>query len=120
MAKTRSPLTKIILTLLVACLLLSAVSCALGSDGTPEYPKFDYLSMNLSKYVTLGQYKGLEFTITPKPSVTEAEVADKIRSDLIYNGHTVKVTDRAVTKNDTVSISYVGLLDGVAFEGRKD
>ena len=82
-----------------------------------EYPEIDYMAEDLSRYITLGQYKGLEIEITPKKEITDAEVAEKIAADLVYNGYTEKVTDRAVTKNDTVSISFVGLLDGVAFAG---
>jgi len=111
---------KIFSLFLSMLLLFSAPSCSKNDkqdNSIPEEPEIDYLSLDLSQYVTLGQYKGLEITITPKPSVTEEEVISKIRSDLIYNGYTEKVTDRAVTKDDTVSISFVGYRDGVAFEG---
>ena len=82
-----------------------------------EYPEIDYMAEDLSQYITLGQYKGLEIEITPKKEITDAVVAEKIADDLMYSGYTKKVTDRAVTKDDIVSISYVGLLDGVAFAG---
>ena len=83
----------------------------------PEYPELDYMSMDLSKYVSLGQYKDLVLSVTPKKVVDDAYVQEVLKDDLIYYGQTVKVTDRAVTKEDTVSISFVGLLDGIPFEG---
>ena len=83
----------------------------------PEYPEIDYMSMDLSQYITLGQYKDLAISVTPKREVDDAYVQEVLKEDLIYYGQTVKVTDRAVTKEDTVSISFIGLLDGVAFEG---
>ena len=88
-------------------------------DKYKEYPEIDYYTIDFSKYVTVGQYKGLEIEVDPKPVITDADVDEKIAADLIYSGYTVKVTDRAVTKQDTVSISYEGFLNGVAFSGGK-
>lgn len=112
----------IILTL-AAVICLSATGCGSSKEettspsGGSQYPTVDYMAMDIESYITLGQYKGLDIEITPKPVITEQTVADKIAADLIYSGYTKTVTDRAVTKNDTVKISYKGLLDGVAFEG---
>ena len=88
-------------------------------DQYKNYPEIDYYALDLAQYVTVGQYKGLVIEATPKPVISDEVVAEKIASDLMYSGYTVKVTDRAVTKEDTVSISYEGFLDGVAFAGGK-
>lgn len=61
--------------------------------------------------VTVGEYKGLTLT-----SVSQAEVEEEIQAMLEYNSELVEV-DRAAAEGDTVNIDYVGLLDGVAFEG---
>ena len=82
-----------------------------------KYPEIDYMSLDYSKYLTIGQYKGLNIEISPKPVITDADVAEKIAADLLYSGYTEKITDRAVTKNDTVSISFKGYHNGVAFAG---
>lgn len=75
------------------CAALLLAGCGNKAEG-------DY-----SKYVTLGQYKGIE--ITKVPDVTEeeleAEVASRFR-DTVEDG-------------DTVNIDYVGTKDGVAFDG---
>ena len=117
----------IIIALLVASLCLSACGDTAPAETTPaettvdsqykEYPEIDYMSLDLSEYLTLGQYKELTISVPKKPTVTDSDVAAKIADDLIYNGYTVKITDRAVTKSDTVKISYKGLLNGVAFSG---
>ncbi|MBO5278348.1 MAG: trigger factor [Lachnospiraceae bacterium] len=75
------------------CAMLLLAGC--GNKAESDY----------SKYVTLGQYKGVE--ITAVPDVTEeeleAEVASRFR-DTVADG-------------DTVNIDYVGTKDGVAFDG---
>lgn len=88
-----------------------------GSGDRPEYPDIDFQALDTSKYVTLGQYKGMTISILKKQEITEEDVIAKINSDLIASRYTVKVTDRAVTETDTVRITFVGYADGVAFEG---
>lgn len=88
-----------------------------GSGTRPEYPDIDFQSLDTSKYVTLGQYKGMTINILKKKEITEKDVIEKINSDLISSRYTVKVTDRAVTETDTVRITFVGYVDGVAFAG---
>ncbi len=76
---------------------------------------------NVSKYVTLGAYKGVEVTVAEIP-LDEADVeAYSLR--LYQNGVTAEngaVTDRPVELGDTANIDYVGKKDGVAFEGGTD
>ena len=90
-------------------------------ESTPkeelESPDFDYMDMDLTEYIILGEYKGIEIKIGKKPTLTDKDIMDTLNFDLIYYGSTETVVDRAVTKDDTVYISYVGLLNGVAFEG---
>ena len=68
-----------------------------------------------SKFITLGQYKGVEYT----PSHTEVTDED-IQSDidsLVYKGTTdEKIMDRTATMGDTVNVDYVGSIDGVEFD----
>ncbi len=73
--------------------------------------------MEVEKYVTLGEYKGLNVTV-PEPVVAEADV--EAHMQLIYNSnmsaeHGIK--DRAVALGDTVNIDYEGKKDDVAFAG---
>ncbi|MDO4519697.1 MAG: trigger factor [Eubacteriales bacterium] len=68
--------------------------------------------------VTLGEYKGLE---VPKTEivVTDEEVEEEIKKELEKNSRTVTVEDRAVAKDDIVTLDFEGFVDGVAFEGGK-
>lgn len=76
------------------CALLVLAGCGKKADSE------DY-----NKYVTLGQYKGIEITAVPDVTQEEidAELANRFR-DTVENG-------------DTVLIDYVGTMDGVAFDG---
>ncbi|MDF2511318.1 MAG: trigger factor [Herbinix sp.] len=82
--------------------------------STPNLPDIeDYVA---SDYITLGQYKGVEVTVT-KLNVTDEDVDAKVQEDLQANATQEEVKDRAVQKGDIVNIDYEGLLDGKAFDG---
>ena len=66
--------------------------------------------------VTLGQYKGLEVE-KQNVEVTAEEVEAEIKKVQEQNSRMVTVTDRAAQMGDVVTISYLGTVDGVAFEG---
>lgn len=95
-----------------------AVGEAVGTENeTQETEKFGYLKdINVDDYVILGDYIGLEIKLD-ELVVTDQDVDDYIayllQSDAVY----LEVTDRAVQEGDTVTIDFVGKLDGVAFEG---
>lgn len=89
---------------------------ATGATDTAseELPKVeDYVA---SDYITLGQYKGVEVTVT-QLEVTDADIEAKIQEDLKANATQEEVTGRAVQNGDIVNIDYEGLKDGVAFDG---
>lgn len=101
------------------CSLLLAIAAigVLGGCGSKEEEK-SLKDMNVDKYVTIGEYKGLEISLSPV-SVDETELNTLI--DNMYNGHVTAenggVTDRAVAVGDTVNLDYEGKKDGVAFAG---
>jgi len=71
----------------------------------------------VSDYITLGQYKGIEYTIT-KLEATDADVEKAIQEELEADATKQEVTDRNIVQNgDIVNIDYEGLKDGVAFDG---
>ena len=70
----------------------------------------------VSDYITLGEYKGIEVTVE-KLEVTEADIDAAIQTELEANATDEEVTGRAVENGDIVNIDYEGLKDGVAFEG---
>lgn len=65
--------------------------------------------------VKLGNYKGVEFTPV-KVEVSDDEVEAAIE-DLLAENAEEKEVDRAARSGDIVNIDYVGMKDGVAFEG---
>ncbi len=122
----------IISALLALVIAFSMAACNTTGDGegssTPEstpsdfeskIPEYDFMSEDLSKYITLGQYKGLEIEIDPIYVVTEDDVKAQIIIDLVNSKMYDEVKDRAVTKFDVINMSFEGFVDGVAFEGGK-
>lgn len=90
--------------LLAGVMLLSMTGC--GNDKAKNY----------SKYVELGEYKGIEYT-QPEVEVTDEDVQAEIDTFLAQHAETSEVTDRAVKDGDIVNIDFVGSMDGVEFEG---
>ena len=69
---------------------------------------------DVSKYVTIGQYKGLSLDKTVE-AVTDDMVDGRIKEDLQNKAE--EVTEGSVQNGDVVTINYVGTKDGVAFDG---
>ena len=88
-----------------------------GEENISNIPEFDFMAEDLTKYITLGQYKDLDIEIIAKPEITDELVLAQINTDLISTKLCNEVKDRAVTESDTVYISYKGLMDGEEFEG---
>lgn len=80
----------------------------------------DLKDMDVEKYVTLCEYKGITVEVEP------VEVTKEDQDLLLLNVYQSNVTseycvyDRAVVNGDIVIIDYVGKLDGVAFDGGTD
>ena len=105
-----------LLTALLAAVLLT------GCGGSGEIHLKD---LDVDKYVTLGEYVGMEVPVAA-PAVDELQV--KMTADSSYyervrqTGAEVEdvITDRPVALGDTVNIDYVGKKDGTAFDGGTD
>ena len=82
---------------------------ALGDE--PDYKALDY--------VTLGQYKGLEVTVSSL-DVTEDDIQQQYYDDCNTNDKLLEVTEGEVAEGDVVNIDYVGSIDGVEFDGGTD
>ena len=89
---------------LAGMMMLSMTSC--GNSKAKAY----------RKYVTLGDYKGIEYTKTVA-EVTEDDIQSKLDSFVDGLAETNEVTDRAVEDGDIVNIDYVGTMNGEEFEG---
>lgn len=80
-------------------------------DPEPDYKALDY--------VTLGEYKGLEVTVSPM-EVTEEDFQKQYFVDCQSNDKLEQVKEGTVADGDVVNIDYVGSVDGVEFDGGTD
>ena len=69
---------------------------------------------DVSKYVTIGEYKGLSLDNTIE-AVTDDAVEGRVEEELQNKAE--EVTEGSVQDGDIVTINYVGTKDGVAFDG---
>ncbi len=97
----------------LAALMVVGMMGGCGSENTTVLK-----DMDVEKYVTIGEYKGLAVT-SAVPEITEDDVNAWV-DEVYFNSISADlggVTDRAVEMGDTVSIDYVGKKDDVAFDG---
>lgn len=127
---------KTVAAMLVMCMALSATACG-GSDtketktGTTQDTgdKKDSASSDkktsasavrlvsvsdVSKYVTIGEYKGLTLDRS-SVTVTDDDVQAEIDYNLEENG--TEVNDGTVEEGDSVTINFTGTIDGKEFDG---
>lgn len=68
--------------------------------------------------LTISNYKGVEIDKIDKPGeITDEDVDKDIETSLQMNATAEDVTDRAVESGDTVTMDFVGKIDGQEFEG---
>lgn len=106
----RNSVKRIVLAAVCAAALLLA-ACSGGSKLPDDYDYDD-----LSKYIKLGEYKGIEYKAADT-SVSDEEVRARIDEDLGANAETIKVESGTVKKDSVVNIDYTGSIDGEEFEG---
>lgn len=124
--------TKIIsfaLSLILALSLLS--SCAGGGNSTtttttttgkpageviPTYEPMNFYSLDLSPYITLGQYK--DFTIElQKVEITDADVDEQLNNYLNELAVYEKLEEGIVVEGVRFNADYEGYIDGIQFDG---
>ncbi len=66
--------------------------------------------------VTLGEYKGLEYTAFDV-EVTDEDIDREIQNAREQNSRKVKVTDRPAQEGDKVYLAFEGFVDGKPFDG---
>lgn len=95
--------------------LILAGVCALSVWMT-GCGKKDDSNYNVLEYVTLGQYKGIEYTPT-SAELTEEEIDEQLQLFLEENATVQEeTTGRAAKEGDILLIDYVGKIDDVAFD----
>ena len=95
---------------LVLTMALTAAGCG---NSEPENRPYDY---NLEEYVTVGQYKGLEYTGF-EVEVTDEEVEAAIEEVLAEYTTKEEVTEGTVKSGDYVGIRYTMEVDGQMISG---
>lgn len=86
-------------------------------DGT-VYEQMDFLAddFDVTKYITLGNYKGIPVTIE-KVELSDEEFEGYLEQMLAEAQYYTEITDRAAAEGDTLNIDFEGYLDGVKFQG---
>ena len=98
-----------------------AAATTAAAEETPAWQEDDtaYLSgIKASDYVELPDgYKHQEVEVAKPVDPTDEEVEDRMNLLVKNNGGALEEVSRSVQKGDTVSIDYVGKIDGKEFEG---
>lgn len=94
--------------LIAGIMIVGLIGASLAGCGSKELS---------NDYIKITQYKGLEVDKVEVTEVTDEDVESDIQNTLEANKIYNEVTDRSVEDGDTVTIDYVGKLDGEAFDG---
>ena len=97
----------------VVVAIVAVIAIILVFFNNKQSKEYNY---DLSKYVKVGNYKGLEYT-SQKASVTDEEVDVEIQRRLQKAAKTDNSKTGKVENGDTINISFVGKIDGKEFEG---
>lgn len=95
------------------CLALIVSMFSLTGCGNKKAP-YDY---DLSQYVNLGNYMGVEVSALPEITITPEEIQTEIEGRVLAAKTVDQVTEGVVEDGDKVNIDYVGTMDGEAFDG---
>ncbi len=105
---------KLLSLFLVVFLLTASMLVGCGNDSNKSAKPFDY---DLSKYMAMGEYKGLKITVKPVAQVTDADVKNEIEMNRESNAKTEEVKEGTIKEGDVANIAFVGKIDGKEFEG---
>lgn len=67
--------------------------------------------------ITISKYKNLEVEKVTAEKATDEDVKNELQNTLYANQIVNEITDRPVAQGDTVTIDFVGKMDGEEFEG---
>ncbi|MDD6037645.1 MAG: trigger factor [bacterium] len=105
---------------LSAILGLTAIGCG-AKEQQPatneEKPTTKIRDYDVSKFVSLGDYKNMNVTVEGDFEVTDEEVTEYVNNMLAYYPSYEDSDKQVVEDGDYVDIDYEGKRDGVAFEG---
>lgn len=87
---------------------------------TEEPEEFDISTANLSEYVTLGQYIGLEVFVSGLEAVSDEDIHRVVKALISTLPSDAMITDRPCEMGDCVNIDYVGRIDGAPISDGTD
>ena len=96
---------------LIAAFAAGAMMLMTGCGEKAPYSGYDF-----SKYVKVGEYKGLEYKKI-EVSVSDAEVEAEIEDRLEAAAETVASKEGIVEDGDVIDVAFEGKIDGKTFEG---
>ena len=99
------------LVLILTVSMFAGLLAGCGSDSDAEYLK----DLKADKFVTLGQYKGLEISVS-SPTVTDEDLEETLESIRLSYPMTAPIAGPCEDGDDVI-IDFFGTFDGVAFEG---
>ena len=102
MKKTVKRAIAFVLAAIMAVLIIIPAYAEDSTEAGAEYRAIDLENTDLSRYITLGNYKNLPITLNV--NVTAEDLDRMARENKIY----VEVTDRDTAEGDTVNITYSG------------
>ena len=108
-----------IVLMMVLCILMGMVACGDKRETEEIYTEVDYATLDLDAYVKLGQYKGLELTVSPI-SVNMSEIEDALQAmidkETTFEEYSEPVTDRLTEAGDYVEINFKAYFDGQLYK----
>lgn len=91
------------------------VTTAPAEPPAPEV--FDFAVSDLSDYITLGKYLGIEVHVTEPAPIGEEAIDEEIEALILSLPADALRTEGTALDGDTVCIDFVGSMGGVEFEG---
>ncbi len=124
---------KLLISLMLILLLsLSFASCGDGKDSgadettadtkdevelvEPELKTMDYANEDLTKYVTVGDYKGFSAEVEIY-DLDDEYINEQLNDLLLEYATNEQITDRKTADGDAIIVDFEGALDGVPFAG---
>ena len=97
-------------------LLFGLLALALVLPACQKEKTYDITTMNMDKYMTLGEYKGLSVNYNPD-SASDEQIEEQVKSMMITNSEKIAIKEGKAKKGDLVNINYVGYKDDIPFDG---
>ena len=112
-------ISSVIALIMALCILMGMVACGDEPESEEIYTEVDYATLDLDAYVKLGQYKGLELTVSPI-SVNMSEIEDALQAmidkETTFEEYSEPVTDRLTEAGDYVEINFKAYFDGQLYK----